>query len=85
MDALDDVGADTGQAWRSETLKRPSLPVGRIGERLVSLNRVWVLADKGIRLEQTERAFARLGFRATWTATVEQGYLVVLVLMERTG
>ncbi len=85
VDALDDVGADTGQAWRSETLKRPSLPVRRIGERLVSLNRVWVLADKGIRLEQTERAFARLGFRATWTATVEQGYLVVLVLMERTG
>ncbi len=85
VDALDDVGADTGPGWRAETLKQPSVPVRRIGARLTSVNRVWVFADKGIRLEQTERAFARLGFRPTWTTTVEQGYLVTLVLMERTG
>jgi mannosyltransferase len=83
--ALDDVGADRGQAWRGETLKQPSRPVRSIGERLAAVNRVWVFADKGIRVEQTLRAFDRLGFRPTRTTTVEDGYEVTLILLERTG
>ncbi|MFT4218620.1 MAG: hypothetical protein QM619_15740 [Micropruina sp.] len=44
---LTNVGADTGDAWRGEELKRPSRPVRKIADRLTSLDRVWIFADKG--------------------------------------
>lgn len=82
---LDNVGADTGDGWRAEELKQPSRPVRKIAGRLNSVQRVWIFADKGWRLPETAAAFARLGFHPVRTLTVDPGYPVTLMLLERTG
>ncbi len=80
---LRNVGADTRNAWRSVSLKQPSRKVPGIAGRLGSVDRIWVWADGGLRLAQTEEAFARLGYRTTRTVQVSQGYPVTLALLER--
>ncbi len=82
---LSNVGADTGDGWRAEELKQPSLGVRKIADRLTSVQRVWIFADKGWRLPETEAAFAHLGFHPLRTVSVDPGYPVTLVLLERTG
>jgi len=79
-----DLSTPLDDRWRASQLYSASVPVQDLGNRLESLERVWLWSDIG-ELEQTEAAFALQGFDFDRRFQAKDHYRTVLVLLQRSN
>jgi len=79
-----DLSTPLDDRWRASQLYSESVPVQNLGNRLGSLDRIWLWSDSsGPDGTEAEAAFALQGFEAVRRIQAKDHYRTVLVLLQR--